>query len=188
MRHDPREDDHADAHKPQIHAQMPLIIGAHHDVVHIPRKPGHHDQRDVHHEKRQETEHGEEVDGPGRLPAAKDPRVPGKAVHHGGRHGDTGGDGQRAEDKEDREIGNLLQGVVAIEPVRLRRHVKCGVVYEGVPRLQEHERRSGHNPPPLLGIEEHDGEHNARDDEAVNVDEVPDPRNPNGVTVTRCGR
>ena len=64
--------------------------------------------------------------------------------------------------------------------------MKCGVVHEGVPRLQEHERRSGHNPPPLLGIEQHDDEHNARDDEPVNVDEVPDPRNPNSVPVAGC--
>ncbi len=187
MRRDPREDDHADAHKPQIHAQVSLIISAHHDMVHIPPKPGHHHQGDVHPQEGKETQHGEEVDGPGRLPAAKDPRIPGKAIHHSGRHGDTSSDGQRAENKEDCEVSNLLQGIVAIEPVRLRRHVKSGVVYEGVPRLQEHERRSRHNPPPLLGIEQHHGEDNARDDEAVNVDEVPDPRNPNGVTVTRCG-
>ena len=63
--------------------------------------------------------------------------------------------------------------------------MKCSVVYEGVPRLQEHERRSGHNPPPLLGIEEHDDEHNASDDEPVNVDEVPNPRNTNCVPVAR---
>ena len=55
MRHDPGEDDHADAHKPQIHAQMPLIIGAQHDVVHIPCKSGHHDQGDVHDEECKES-------------------------------------------------------------------------------------------------------------------------------------
>ncbi len=185
MRRKPREDDHPDADKAQIHAQMSLIIGAQHDVIHVARKSGHHDQSDVHHKECKETEHGEEVDGPGRLPAAKDPRVPGKMVHHGRRHGDAGSNGQRAEDKDDCEIRNLLQGVVAIKPVRLRRQMKCCVVHEGVPRLQEHERRSGHNAPPLLGIEEHDDEKNARDDEPVNVDEVPDPRNANRVPVTR---
>ena len=99
MRRDPREDDHADAHKPQIHAQMSLIIGPHHDVVHIPRESGHHHQGDVHHQECKETEHGEEVDGSGRLPAAKDPRIPGKAVHHSRRHGDASQDGQGPKTK-----------------------------------------------------------------------------------------
>jgi len=63
-------------------------------------------------------EHGEEVDRSGRLPATKDPRVPGKAIHHCGRHGDPRKNRQRAEDKDDGEIGNLLQCVVAIKPIR----------------------------------------------------------------------
>ena len=113
-------------------------------------------------------------------------RVPGKAIHHCRRHGDAGANGQGAEDKDDGEIGNLLQGVVAVKPVGLRRQMECRVVYPGVPCLQQHQRRSGHDPPPLLGIEEHDDEENARDDEAVNVDEVPNPRNADGVPVTRC--
>jgi len=57
----------------------------------------------------------------------------------------------------------------------LRGHVQCCVVYPRVPCLQEDERRSWHNSPPLLGVEEHDDEENASDDEAVNVDEVPKP-------------
>jgi hypothetical protein len=63
---------------PSHHAQSALIVGAQHDVVHVARKSGHDDQRDVHHQEREETEHGEEVNGPRRLPAAKEARVPGK--------------------------------------------------------------------------------------------------------------
>jgi len=61
---------------------MPSIIRAHHDVVHIARKSCHHHQRDVHHEKSKETEHGEEMDGSSGLPAPEDLGVPGKAVYH----------------------------------------------------------------------------------------------------------
>ena len=139
----------------------------------------------MHDEECKEAEHGEEVNGSGRLPATKDPRVPRKAIHHGGRHGDPGKNRQRAEDKDDGEIGDLLQCVVAIKPVRFRGQVKRRVVHPRVPCLQEDERRSRHNTPPLLGIEEHDDEENAGDDEAVHVDEVPNPRNTNCVPVAR---
>ena len=170
---------------PRYMPRWPLIIRTQHNVVHIPCKSRHHDQRDVHDEECKETEHGEEVDGSGRLPAAKDPRVPGKAIHHGGRHGDASKNRQGAEDKDDGEIGNLLQCVVAIKPIRFCRQMKRRVVHPRVPCLQENERRSGHNTPPLLGIEEHNDEENAGDDEAVNVDEVPNPRNTNCVPVAR---
>ena len=73
------------------------------------------------------------------LPAAEEPRIAGEAIHHSGRHGNAGQDGQRAEDKDDRKIGDLLQRVVAIESVGLRRQVKSGVVDPGIPCLQQHE-------------------------------------------------
>ena len=38
-------------------------------------------------------------------------------------------------------------------------------------------------PPPLLGIEEHDDEENAGEDESMHVDEVPDPRDADSVPV-----
>ena len=72
-------------------------------------------------------------------------RVPGKAIHHRRRHRNTGQDRQRAEDKHDSEIRDLLQRVVAIEAIRFRRQMKSRVVHPGVPCLQEHGRRSGHD-------------------------------------------
>ena len=62
--------------------------------------------------------------------------------------------------------------------------MKRCVVHPGIPCLQEDEWRSGHNPPPLLGIKEHEDEKNAGENEPVNVDEVPDPRNADRVPVT----
>ena len=88
VRHDPRDDDHAYSDKTQIHAQMSLIIGAEHNVVHIARESSHHNQRDVYDEECKEAEHRQEVDRSGRLPATKASCVPGKAIHHCGRHGD----------------------------------------------------------------------------------------------------
>src|ERR1035438_4165928 len=63
--------------------------------------------------------------------------------------------------------------------------MKCCVMDPGVPRLQKHERRRGHQTSPLFGIKEHDDEENTRDDKPVNIDEVPDPRDSNRVTIAR---
>ena len=51
---------------------------------------------------------------------AEDSRIPGEVIHNGRRHGDAGQDRQRPEDEDHREIGDLLQRVVAIKAVRLR--------------------------------------------------------------------
>ena len=55
-----------------------------------------------------------------------------------------------------------------------------------VPGLQEHDGGSGYKPPPLFRIKEHDDEENAGEDESMHVDEVPDPRNADGVAIARC--
>src|SRR6185312_12876281 len=64
--------------------------------------------------------------------------------------------------------------------------MKRGVVHPRVPCLQQHQRRGWHDPPPLLGIEEHDDEENTSDNKAVHVDEVPNACNANGVSIARC--
>src|SRR5690242_1527730 len=63
--------------------------------------------------------------------------------------------------------------------------MKRRVVDPGVPRLQKYEWRRWHNAPPLLGVEQHDDEDNSSNDEAVHIDEVPYPRNADGVPVAR---
>ena len=91
----------------------------------------------MHHEEGQETEHRKEVEGTGRLTTSKEAHVPGEAVDKGRRHGDARENGEGAEYEDDREVGDLLQSVVAVKPVRLRGQVKRGVVNSGIPRLQE---------------------------------------------------
>ena len=166
---------------------MILIVGAHHDVVHVANEAGHHDQRHMHDDEGKEAEHRQEVNGARRLPAAKQLRVPVEAIDCSRRHGDTGQDRQRAEDKDDGEIGDLLQRVVAVKSIELRRKVERRIVYPCVPGLQQHKRRLGNEPPPLLGIEQHDDEEETREDEAVNVEKVPRAGDADGMPVARRG-
>jgi len=114
---------------------MSLLVGTEHYMIHIPRESRGHDQSDMYDDECEKAEHGQEVDRSGRLPPAKDARVPGKAIHDSGRHGDPCKNRQRAEDKDDCEIGNLLQCVVVIKPVRFCRQVKRRVVHPSVPCL-----------------------------------------------------
>ena len=62
--------------------------------------------------------------------------------------------------------------------------MKSRVVDKGVPCLQEHGRRSGHDAPPLLGAEQHADKNNSGRDESVHVDEVPNARNADSVPVS----
>src|ERR1039458_9662367 len=127
------------------------------------------------------------VNGASRLPAAKELRIPGEAIHCGGRHGDTGQDGQRAEDKDEGKIDDLLQRVVAVVSVELRRQVESRIVHPGVPGLQRHERGLWNDPPPLLSTKKHDDENNAREDEPINIEKMPRTGDADGVPVARCG-
>lgn len=59
-----------------------------------------------------------------------------------------------------------------------------GVVDPGVPSLRDDQRRSGNNPLPLLCAEEHGDEEDSRDDEAMNIDEVPDAGYADGMPIS----
>ena len=185
MRHDPRENNHSYPCKAQIHSERPLIVSTQHDMVHVPCKSGDHDQGDVHGEECKKAEHGEEVDGPRGLSAAKNTGIPGKTVNNGWRHGDACEHGQGAEDQNDSEVGNLLKRVVAVEPVGFGREMESRIMHPCVPGLEENEWRIGHDAAPLLRGKEHGDKDETSDDETVNVDEVPDPRNTDCVPVAR---
>ena len=89
--------------------------------------------------------------------------------------------------KNDGKIGDLLQRVVAIVAVKLRRQVERRIVDPCIPGLQQHERRLRNESPPLVRLEEHDDEQDARDYEPVNVEEMPQPGNADGMPVARRG-
>lgn len=186
MRHDPGENHDSYPCKAQIHSEGPPVVGAQHDMVHVPRESGDRDQGDVHDEECKKAEHGQEVDRPGGLSAAENARIPGETVHHRRRHGNACEYGQRAEDQNDSEVGNLLKCVVAVKSVGFGREPKSRVMNPGIPCLEENDRGIGHDAAPLLGGKEHRDENHAGEDKAVNVDEVPDPRNADCVPVARC--
>ena len=129
---------------------MTLIVGAHHDVIQVANEAGHYYQRHVHDDEGKETEHGEKVNGARRLPAAEELRVPVKPIDGSRRHGDTGEDCRWAENKDDGEIRDLLQRVVAVKSIELSRQVECRIVYPGIPGLQQNQRRLGYEAPPLF--------------------------------------
>jgi hypothetical protein len=56
-------------------------------------------------------------------------------------------------------------------------------MHPGIPGLEEHHRRGWHEASPLLGIEKHGNKENARGEEFVDGDEMPDARDANGVPV-----
>src|SRR6185437_3400076 len=132
MRGYPRERDHSNANEAQDHSPVVQIVGAHHDVIHVANKAGHHDQRHMYDDEGKETEHREEVNRARGLPAAKHLRIPVEVIDCRRRHGDTGEDCRWAKNKDDGEIGDLLQRVVSVKSVELSWQVECRIVYPGV--------------------------------------------------------
>ena len=104
-------------------------------------------------------------------------------IHHCGRHGDAGKNRQGTEHEDDGEVGDLLQGVIAVEAIGLGGQVEGGVMDPGIPRLQDDRGRYRHETPPLVSCEKHGDEVHAAKDEAMHVDEVPDARYANSMPV-----
>ena len=62
MRYNPRQHNDSDSHESPVHPGTVQVVGSHHDVVHVARKPGHHDHGDVNHDEAEEAQHIQEVD------------------------------------------------------------------------------------------------------------------------------
>ena len=77
----------------------------------------------------------------------------------------------------------MLEGVVAVEPVRLRRHVERGVVNEDGPGIRHDRPGERHQPPPLPGPEEQGYEDQAVAHPEQHAQEVPVPGHADGVPV-----
>ena len=103
------------------------------------------------------------------------------------RHCDARQNCQRAEDEHDCEIGDLLKCVIVIETVWLRRQMECRAVHPRIPCLQKNHRGRRDDSPSLPSSQQQRDEENAGDDKSVNDDEVPNPRNAHGESVTGCG-
>src|ERR1035437_7429227 len=61
--------------------------------------------------------------------------------------------------------------------------MKCCVMHPCVPCLQKHDGRRRHQTAPLFGVKKHDDKENAGDDKAVDIDEVPNPRDTDRVPI-----
>ena len=113
------EGDHERDHEqPDRESVEVVVVGAEGDVVEVGREAGEGDQGHVADEEQDEGDHHEEVDRACDLAVAEQARVPAEAVVEGGRHRQAGEDRQRREDEDDREVGELLQRVVAEEAAR----------------------------------------------------------------------
>ena len=182
---DPGQQHHGDPDEPQNHAGWPKIVRPKNDVVHIALKACQRNQRYVDHDKADESDENKEVDRARSLPAAEDLRIQREAVHQGRRHRHTGEDRQRSHDENRGEVGKLLQSVVTVKAVRLRREVEVGIKNKGVPCLHEDSRGGRHQPFPLRAGQKADDEEDTRQDKAIDRDEVPGACNANRMAVAR---
>lgn len=106
-------------------------------MVHVAGEPGDSHQRDVSGDEVNEANQHDQVDGARSLAAAEDAHVAGKAVDERRRHGHTGKDRERSHDEDRGKVDELLESVVAVKSVGLRRQMEVSVIDEGVPRVYE---------------------------------------------------
>src|SRR6185437_4687508 len=151
MRNDPRKDDDAYSYEAPVHSQMREIIRTHDNVIHVSDKTRHHDEGHVNDEEGDEAQHREKMNGARRLPPSEKLRVPWKMIHHRGRHREPAQKRGHPKHENGREVSDLLESIVAIESVGLRRQMKRGVVNPRAPGLQKNGRGGRNDPPPLLG-------------------------------------
>ena len=124
-------------------------------------KPGEHHHGHMRNEEDDEGAHDEEVERPADLPVAGQLRIPREPVREGRRHRGAGQDRQGGQDEHDREVRQLLERVVAVEAVGLRRQVEGGVVDEDGPGVGYDLPGRRHQPPPLAGAEQQGDEDHA---------------------------
>ena len=86
----------------------------------------------MHDHEEHEQPGGDEVDRARRLPAAEEVEQPGPGGVHARRHGEAGQDHDRDQDQQHREVGELLQHVVAPRGLPLG-EVQRGVVLDVAP-------------------------------------------------------
>ena len=110
-------------------------------------------ERDVHDNEEAVERHAEEVDGTRRLAVAEDLDIPGEASRERGGHDGSGRDHEGRDDEDDREVHELLEGVIGLEVLdggNLQAHVDLGAL----PGLGEDRPRGGDDASPLASPEE----------------------------------
>ena len=183
MGHDPAQEHDANPDEPQDHAERPAIIGSDDDVIHVPHESRQGHERHVNDDEDDVAEHRHEMHGAGGLPAAE----PREVIDERRRHGESRRNRQRTHQEHHAEIGQLLQRVVPVIAVRFRRKVEIGIVHEGAPCLNEYGSRGRHEPLPLGCAEQQADEDQARDDESVDIQEVPRTSDADRMAISRQG-
>ena len=127
--------------------------------------------------------HDEEVKRPADLPVAGQLRIPLEPVRQRRRHRGPGQDRQRRQNEHHPEVRQLLEGVVVVEAVRLRRQVERGVVDEDGPGVGDDLPGVGHQALPLVGREQQYHEDHAVPHPEQHAEEVPVAGHADGVPV-----
>ena len=123
----------ANSRQTKVQADRVGVVGAHHDVVHVPDEPGEHHHGHVPDDENDERAHDEEMDRPTDLAVAGQLRIPQEPGRKGRRHRRAGQHRQGGQDEHDTEVRELLQRVVVVEAVWLRWQMESGVVDEDGP-------------------------------------------------------
>ncbi len=182
---DPRQNHQRDPDEPQHHAVHAGVVRAQHDVVHVAPEARDRHQRHVRRDEVDKPDHHEEVNRPRSLPPAEQPHVTRKAADQRRRHGHARQNRQRRHDEDRREIHQLLERVVSVEAVRLRRQMEIRVADERVPRLHEDAPRRRHQPHPLIAGQQPAHKEESGEHESVDVQKMPAPADPNRMAVAR---
>ena len=129
-------------------------------------------QCDVHDHEEAVERHAQEVDGASRLAVVEKLDVPGEASRERGGHDGAGRDHEGRDDEGDREVHELLEGVIGLEVLdrgNLQAHVDLGAF----PGLGEDRPRGGDDATPLARPEEEGDVHEAVDEPDGRDERVP---------------
>ena len=129
------------------------------------------------------TDQQKKMNGSGGLPAPEELRVPREPVHNGGRHRNPGEHRKRRHDKHHSKVGELLQRVVAVKPVRFRRQVEGCVVDEDLPCARNNIPRGRDEPLPLGRAKQNKIKINPFNRNTQTTQEMPRARHPDRVPV-----
>ena len=148
-----------------------VVFAQHHVRDVVPRVDDEH-QCDVNDDEDAVERHAEEVDRAGRLAVAEDPDILREASRESGGHDGAGRDHERCNDEDDREVHQLLEGVIGLEVLdggNLQAHVDL----RALPGLGEDGPRGGDDAPPLARPKEESDIHEAVDEPDRRDERVP---------------
>ena len=168
---DDADDQHGDGLSELCRRDVVVVFTEHHVRDVVLRVDDEH-EGDVHDHEEAVERHAQEVDRTRRLTVAEDLDIPGEASREGGGHDGAGRDHEGRDDEDDREVHELLEGVIGLEMLdggNLQAHVDLRTL----PCLGEDGPRGGDDAPPLARPEEEGDVH-----EAVNEPDGRDERVP----------